>query len=144
MLVSACCVWQATSTAKIVSDVLAKLVPLSCFGSSFSFYDELLVKTLGPFVLAFIIIAFGAFRWWQAKGKRKEQVKANTIEALFLLTYLVLTSVSSTVFRFFHCVEHARGRVGCKQRTSHVAAGRQRTLRSSTSSAAPRDGSLRR
>ena len=104
--------FQALTKCMSVFDLdWLKLVPLSCLGSSFSFYDELLVKTLGPFVLAFIIIAFGAFRWWQAKGKRKAQVKANTIEALFLLTYLVLTSVSSTVFRFFHCVEHARGRV---------------------------------
>ena len=104
--------FQALTKCMAVFDLdWLKLVPLSCLGSSFSFYDELLVMTLGPFVLAFIIIAFGAFKWWRAEGKRREQIKANTIEVLFLLTYVVLTSVSSTVFRFFHCVEHARGRV---------------------------------
>ena len=89
-----------------------KLVPLSCLGSSFSFYHELLLMTIAPFVVAAIIVGIGAFKSSRATGKRKQHVKAITIEVLFLLTYVVLTSVSSTVFRFFHCVPHARRCVG--------------------------------
>ena len=85
-----------------------RLVPIACLGSSFSFYDELLVMTIGPFLLALLIVAVGVFKWWRAAGKRKEEVKDMTIEALFLLTYVVLTGVSSTVFSFFHCVDHVR------------------------------------
>ena len=89
-----------------------QLVPLACLGSSFSFFDELLFMTIVPFLLALLIVAIGAFKWWRAEAERAEQVKATTIEALFQLTYVVLTSVSSTVFQFFHCVDHACCRVG--------------------------------
>ena len=89
-----------------------QLLPLSCLGSSFSFYHELLVMTIAPFFVAGIIMGIGALKWWFATSKRKKHVEAITIEVLFLLTYVVLTSVSSTVFRFFHCVPHARRCVG--------------------------------
>ena len=105
--------FQALTKCMSVFDLnWLKLLPLSCLGSSFSFYDELLVMTIAPFVVAAIIMGIGALRWWCAASDRKQQVNAITIEVLFLLTYVVLTSVSSTVFRFFHCVEHARRCVG--------------------------------
>ena len=101
--------FQALTKCMSVFDLnWLKLVPLSCLGSSISFYHELLLTTTGPFFVACIIMGIGAFKWSRATGKRKQHVKAITIEVLFLLTYVVLTSVSSTVFRFFHCVPHAR------------------------------------
>ena len=105
--------FQALTKCMSVFDLnWLKLVPLSCLGSSFSFYHELLLMTIAPFFVAAIIMGIGAFKWWKAASARKQHVKAITIEVLFLLTYVVLTSVSSTVFRFFHCVPHARRCVG--------------------------------
>ena len=105
--------FQALTKCMSVFDLnWLQLLPLSCLGSSFSFYHELFLMTIAPFVVAAIIAGIGAFKWSRATGKRKQHVKAITIEVLFLLTYVVLTSVSSTVFRFFHCVPHARRCVG--------------------------------
>ena len=106
--------FQALTKCMSVIDLnWLKLLPLSCLGSSFSFYHELLLMTIAPFFVAAIIMGTGgALIWWSAADDRKQHVKAITIEVLFLLTYVVLTSVSSTVFRFFHCVPHARRCVG--------------------------------
>ena len=75
--------FQALTKCMSVFDLdWLKLVPLSCLGTSFSFYDELLVKTLGPFMLASIIIAFGALKWWQANTSRR-LTPQNSEPALF-------------------------------------------------------------
>ncbi|CAN0427320.1 unnamed protein product, partial [Hapterophycus canaliculatus] len=86
---------------------LASALAAGCLWSDMDFHDRLLVSTLGP--LAAVAILATTYRISMHKsGATDDTTLADSIRhkhqtALLLLTFLVYSSVSSTVFQTFAC-----------------------------------------
>ena len=83
-----------------------RIVPMSCM-MSYSFFDTLLASTLFPLILAAIIL--GAGKTSSRLRRDPADQRAAWIYAhswFLLLTYVVFTGTSTTVLRFFNCVDY--------------------------------------
>ena len=81
-----------------------RFLPLSCI-RPFSYYDELVVTTLSPMILAFLITVGGKIASFFAKtDEQRKKVKINTFGYILFLMYVVFPSVSTCVLRYFGCV----------------------------------------
>ena len=102
---------------------IANSVPLSCGVFEWTFREELLSTVLGPIVLVLLVV-FAAYVHGGAKararddgGRRRSSVAAarqalrdhgpqfrrNLVAVTILVTYLVLPSVTTTIFRTYDC-----------------------------------------
>ncbi|CAM9486217.1 unnamed protein product [Scytosiphon promiscuus] len=121
----------------IINFDVGSMLSAGCLWSDIDFHHRLLLSTLGPLVLVGLL----AITYWIAMHRSKagrRMASAETIRhrhqtALLLLTFLVYSSVSSTVFQTFACetlddgVEYLRAdyRIHCtdaKHRTFQVYA----------------------
>ncbi|CAN0498735.1 unnamed protein product, partial [Scytosiphon promiscuus] len=83
------------------------MLAAGCLWSDIDFHDRLLLSTLGPL----IFVGFLAMTYWGAMRRNsagRQTASPETIRhrhqmALLLLTFLVYSSVSSTVFQTFAC-----------------------------------------
>ena len=86
----------------------------------YNFFNKLFGSTMFPLVLAAAILLFGKISSWLRTDKEKKRAAWTGAYSWFLLlTFMVFTSVSTTVLRFFNCVEY----------DSVDANGRLKTLR---------------
>ena len=96
-----------------------RIVPMSCV-FPYNFFNKLFGSTMFPLVLAAAILLFGKISSWLRTDKEKKRAAWTGAYSWFLLlTFMVFTSVSTTVLRFFNCVEY----------DSVDANGRLKTLR---------------
>ena len=84
--------------------LISTQVPVSCV-MPHNFFDKLFASTMIPLVLAGIILVFGALRPWR-HGPDRPAVWIYACSWFLLLTYVVFTGVSTTVLRFFNCIEY--------------------------------------
>ena len=96
-----------------------RIVPMSCV-FPYNFFNKLFGSTMFPLVLATVILLFGGISSWRHRDEGKKRAAWTGAYSWFLLlTFMVFTSVSTTVLRFFNCVEYE----------SVDATGRSMTLR---------------
>lgn len=125
------------SAIDVINFDLGSVVAAGCVWSDIDFHDRLLVSTLGPLIVA----GFLAMTYWIAKRRNStaghsvvEKIYLKHQTAFLLLTFLIYSSVSSTVFQTFACetlddgVEYLRAdyRIHCtnaKHKTFQVYAG---------------------
>ena len=83
-----------------------RIVPMSCM-MSYSFFDTLLASTLFPLILAAIILGAGKISSRMRRDPADQRAAWIYAHSWFLLlTYVVFTGTSTTVLRFFNCVEY--------------------------------------
>ena len=94
------------------------LLPISC-GETYTFIDELYVVTLVPigiaacFLTAFVCeysyvrkkIMSNWFRTRGEKGRAFNDIKTKYLSLFFYLTYLILPSVTTTIFQMYLCTD---------------------------------------
>ncbi|CAE7309164.1 unnamed protein product [Symbiodinium microadriaticum] len=94
---------------------LFQVVPADCIHPN-TFYDRLVVTTLLPLSLWVVLAVVCYFRIWSLKAekRRRDETQSNFIGAALMVAYLVLPSVSSTIFDTFKCQSFSLddGRVG--------------------------------
>ena len=79
---------------------------MSCV-MSYNFFDKLLASTLFPLVLAAIILGLGKLSSLLRRDPADQRAAWIYAYSWFLLlTYVVFTGASTTVLRFFNCVEY--------------------------------------
>lgn len=73
----------------------------------FDFHDQLLFATLGPVVAVALLLAMYAVAIYKHHGSERalQHVRHKVISAILLLTFLIYSGVSSTLFQTFAC-EH--------------------------------------
>ncbi|CAN0382790.1 unnamed protein product [Ectocarpus sp. 12 AP-2014] len=120
------------SAIDVINFDIGSVLAAGCLWSDMDFHDRLLVNTIGPLVVAgFLAMTYGiVLRRHSASGDTGgvEKIYHKHQTALLLLTFLVYSSVSSTVFQTFACetldddVEYLRAdyRIHCTD-TKHQA-----------------------
>ena len=90
--------------SSIISFDLGMVVSAGCVVTT-DFHDRLLISTLGPLVaLGALAVCFKvATRRNQGSNEALQIVRRKHFSMALLITFLVYTSVSSTVFRVFDC-----------------------------------------
>ncbi|CAE7492216.1 unnamed protein product [Symbiodinium sp. CCMP2592] len=70
-----------------------------------TFYDRLVVTTLLPISIWLVLAVVCYFRVWSlnAEKRQRDEIQSNFIGAALMVAYLVLPSVSSTIFDTFKC-----------------------------------------
>ena len=92
--------WTSTLELNFV-----RFLPLNCV-RPFSFYDELVVTTAFPILLAIAIACRGTIVARRAKtDKERRSARVRTTGWILFLMYAVLPSVSVCVMRYFSCGE---------------------------------------
>ena len=88
---------------------------IECVVGAYSFYDTLLFETLGPLVVTFFLVVAVVVDWFRLQhriqhgGNLRELTKAHTklsdvcFNAFLWVAYIVLCSVSTTLFDLFVC-----------------------------------------
>ena len=72
-----------------------------------NFFDKLFASTMIPLVLAGIILVFGKLASLARRDPTdRREVWIYAYSWFLLLTYVVFTGVSTTVLRFFNCIEY--------------------------------------
>lgn len=125
------------SAVDVINFDLGSVLAAGCVWSDIDFHDRLLVSTLGPLV----VVGFLAMTYWIAKRRNitaghavAEKIRRKHQTIFLLLTFLIYSSVSSTVFQTFACetldddVEYLRAdyRIHCtdaKHKSLEVYAG---------------------
>ncbi|CAM9385517.1 unnamed protein product [Laminaria digitata] len=108
----------------VINFDLGSVLSAGCVWSDIDFHDRLLVSTLGPFV----VVGLLAMTYWIATRRDStvvEKIHRKHQTAFLLLTFLIYSSVSSTVFQTFACetlddgVEYLRAdyRIHCTDAT---------------------------
>jgi hypothetical protein len=83
-----------------------RIVPMSCV-FPYNFFNKLFGSTMFPLAVAAMIFAFGGISSWLRRDAVKKRAAWNGAYSWFLLlTFMVFTSASTTVLRFFNCVEY--------------------------------------
>ncbi|CAN0093617.1 unnamed protein product [Ectocarpus sp. 4 AP-2014] len=90
----------------VINFDLGSVLAAGCVWSDMDFHDRLLVNTTGPLV----VVGFLTMTYWIAM-RRNSESESSVVEkirhkhqtALLLLTFLIYSSVSSTVFQTFSC-----------------------------------------
>ncbi|CAM9792296.1 unnamed protein product, partial [Ectocarpus sp. 12 AP-2014] len=120
------------SAIDVVNFDLGSVLAAGCVWSDMDFHDRLLVATIAPLVaVGFLAMTYGiAMRRNSAAGHHSagDKIRRKHLTALLLLTFLVYSSVSSTVFKTFACetlddgIEYLRAdyRIHCTD-TKHEA-----------------------
>ncbi|CAN0016960.1 unnamed protein product [Ectocarpus fasciculatus] len=95
------------SAIDVINFDIGSVLAVGCLWSDMDFHDRLLVNTIGPLVVAgFLAMTYGiVLRRHSASGDTGgvEKIYHKHLTALLLLTFLVYSSVSSTVFQTFAC-----------------------------------------
>ena len=79
-----------------------------------NFFDKLFASTMIPLVLAGIILVFGKLASLSRRDPTdRREVWIYAYSWFLLLTYVVFTGVSTTVLRFFNCIEYMSRDVDC-------------------------------
>ncbi|CAN0506184.1 unnamed protein product, partial [Ectocarpus sp. 12 AP-2014] len=124
------------SAIDVINFDLGYMLAAGCLWSDVDFHDRLLVSTLGPLLVAgFLALTYRiAIRRNSTAGRAVvKKIRYKHLTALLLLTFLVYSSVSSTVFQTFACetldeIEYLRAdyRIRCtdaKHKAFQVYAG---------------------
>ncbi len=83
-----------------------RIIPMEC-AMPHNFFDKLFASTMIPLVLAGIILVFGKLASLARRDPAERRAAWIYAYSWFLLlTYVVFTGVSTTVLRFFNCVEY--------------------------------------
>ena len=86
--------------------LISTQVPVSCV-MPHNFFDKLFASTMIPLVLAGIILVFGKLASLARRDPTdRREVWIYAYSWFLLLTYVVFTGVSTTVLRFFNCIEY--------------------------------------
>ena len=93
--------------------LISTQVPVSCV-MPHNFFDKLFASTMIPLVLAGIILVFGKLASLARRDPTdRREVWIYAYSWFLLLTYVVFTGVSTTVLRFFNCIEYMSRDVDC-------------------------------
>ncbi|CAM9812920.1 unnamed protein product, partial [Ectocarpus sp. 6 AP-2014] len=124
------------SAIDVINFDLGYMLAAGCLWSDVDFHDRLLVSTLGPLVVAgFLASTYRIAMGMNSTASRAvvKKIRYKHLTALLLLTFLVYSSVSSTVFQTFACetldeIEYLRAdyRIRCtdaKHKAFQVYAG---------------------
>lgn len=85
---------------------LGSMISAACLWSDIDFHDRMLATTIGPLVIiGLLVLTYSiALQRNSASGDTVvDKIRQKHLSALLLLTFLVYSSVSSTVFQMFAC-----------------------------------------
>ena len=80
----------------------------------YSFFDKLFASTIFPLILATMILVLGRIASRRRSDPAEQRATWTYAYSWFLLLpYVVFTGVSTTVLRFFNCIEYMSRDVDC-------------------------------
>ena len=85
-----------------------QILPIACL-RPFNFFDKLLAMTVLPIVFSLLIFLFGELAVMCATADNAQSIRSTSFGTFLLLTFVVFTSVSTTVLRFYNCVSYEEG-----------------------------------
>ncbi|KAK7236791.1 calcium ion binding protein [Aureococcus anophagefferens] len=87
---------------------VVQILPIACL-RPFNFFDKLLAMTVLPIVFSLLIFLFGELAVMCATADEAKPIRSTSFGTFLLLTFVVFTSVSTTVLRFYNCVSYEEG-----------------------------------
>lgn len=88
----------------VINFDLGSMLAAGCIWSGIDFHDRLLLSTMGPSVgVVFLVMTYRIAVRRQSDPAAAEKIRRKHQRVLLLLTFVVYSSVSSTVFQTFAC-----------------------------------------